>query len=77
MLFITHESPVTVLAVSVRLHMSIISQEGLMWAAFKGRTEVILDALRSPLVNLPRLAKDANLHASSEPTDSKILNFVL
>ena len=50
MLFITHESPVTVLAVSVRLHMSIISQEGvsaLMWAAFKSHTEVVTQLLEA------------------------------
>ena len=46
MLFITHA--VTVLAVSVRLHMSIISQDGvsaLMWAAFKSHTEVVTQLL--------------------------------
>ena len=47
MLFITHESLVTV---SVRLHMSIISQAGrsaLMWAAFKGHTEVVTQLLEA------------------------------
>ena len=50
MLFITHESPVTVLAVSVRLHMSIISQDGdsaLMLAASKGHTEVVTQLLKA------------------------------
>ena len=50
MLFITHESPVTVLAVSVRLHMSIISQDGgsaLMLAAYEGHTEVVTQLLEA------------------------------
>ena len=50
MLFITHESPVTVLAVSVRLHMSIISQGGvsaLMAAANEGHTEVVTQLLEA------------------------------
>ena len=50
MLFITHESPVTVLAVSVRLHMSIISQDGwsaLMYAAYYGHTEVVIQLLEA------------------------------
>ena len=50
MLFITHESPVTVLAVSVRLHMSIISQDGgsaLMLAAKEGHTEVVTQLLEA------------------------------
>ena len=50
MLFITHESPVTVLAVSVRLHMSIISQGGvsaLMLAAVEGHTEVVTQLLEA------------------------------
>ena len=50
MLFITHESPVTVLAVSVRLHMSIISQYGvsaLMYAAMEGHTEVVTQLLEA------------------------------
>ena len=44
----THESPVTVLA--VRLHMSIISQDGvsaLMYAASKGHTEVVTQLLEA------------------------------
>ena len=48
--FITHESPVTVLAVSVRLHMSIISQGGvsaLMAAASEGHTEVVAQLLEA------------------------------
>ena len=47
-LFITHA--VTVLAVSVRLHMSITSQDGvsaLMWAAFKSHTEVVTQLLEA------------------------------
>ena len=50
MLFITHESPVTVLAVSVRLHMSIISQDGgsaLMLAAYEGHSEVVTQLLEA------------------------------
>ena len=50
MLFITHEPPVTVLAVSVRLHMSIISQAGwsaLMAAAGRGHTEVVTQLLEA------------------------------
>ena len=50
MLFITHEALVTVLAVSVRLHMSIISQEGasaLMVAARDGHTEVVTQLLEA------------------------------
>ena len=38
----------TVLAVSVRLHMSIISQDGgfaLMYAAYEGHTEVVTQLL--------------------------------
>ena len=48
MLFITHA--VTVLAVSVRLHMSIISQDGLsalMAAAYEGHTEVVIQLLEA------------------------------
>ena len=48
MLFITHA--VTVLAVSVRLHMSIISQDGgsaLMAAAYWGHTEVVTQLLEA------------------------------
>ena len=50
MLFITHASSVTVLAVSVRLHMSIISQYGLsalMLAAYEGHTEVVTQLLKA------------------------------
>ena len=50
MLFITHESPVTVLAISVRLHMSIISQDGvsaLMFATYEGHTEVVSQLLEA------------------------------
>ena len=50
MLFITHESPVTVLAVSVRQHMSIISQHGvsaLMAAASEGHAEVVTQLLEA------------------------------
>ena len=50
MLLITHESPVTVLAVSVRLHMSIISQEGgsaLMLAVDECHTEVVTQLLKA------------------------------
>ena len=50
MLFITHASSVTVLAVSVRLHMSIISQDGLsalMLAAYEGHTEVVTQLLEA------------------------------
>ena len=50
MLFITHESPVTVLAVSVRLHISIISQDGwsaLIYAASEGHTEVVTQLLET------------------------------
>ena len=46
----THESPVTVLAVSVRLHMSIISQDGvsaLMLAAQESHTEVVTQLLEA------------------------------
>ena len=50
MLFITHESAVFVLVVSVTLHMSIISQDGwsaLMWAAGWGHTEVVKQLLEA------------------------------
>ena len=52
MLFITHEPPVTVLAVNVRLHeyMSNISQGGwsvLIWAAFWGHAKVVTQLLEA------------------------------
>ena len=47
MLFITHEPLVTVLAVSVRLHMSQDGVSALMAAASEGHTEVVTQLLEA------------------------------